>query len=155
MSGQGPEDPRDHARTPDVSEESAQRNKVIEVQQQALLRAREAEHEKATALIRAAIEDWKAAGIPPVPLRAQPYKGSGTIRTSLVGWYLKKDHTVAVDTEGRYYVMRVDGGIVSRLRGADPRPTQAPLVVGRGARDGDSFDLTELLEMRRTDPVRS
>jgi hypothetical protein len=28
------------------------------------------------------------------------------------------------------------------------------MVVGRGARDGETFELRELLEMRLTDPVR-
>ncbi|MBN3585964.1 hypothetical protein JYB64_26585, partial [Algoriphagus aestuarii] len=86
--------------------------------------------------------------------RAMPFTGSGSIRTSLHGWYLKQDRTIAVDTDARYYVMRVDGGLRSRLRGATPEPSLAPLVVGRGARDGESFDLDELLEMRLEDPVR-
>ncbi|MGO1391525.1 MAG: hypothetical protein ACTHUZ_15540, partial [Brachybacterium alimentarium] len=60
----------------------------------------------------------------------------------------------AVDTVGRYYVMRVDGGLRTRLQAATPSPRPAPLVVGRGARDGDSFDLPELLQMRLEDPVR-
>jgi hypothetical protein len=59
-----------------------------------------------------------------------------------------------VDLEGNYYILRVDGGVMNRLRGATPEPAQAPMVVGRGARDGETFELRELLEMRLTDPVR-
>ncbi|HJG53343.1 MAG TPA: hypothetical protein K8U89_14955 [Brachybacterium faecium] len=129
------------------------RREAFAVKEQALRAAREEEHQKATAMIREAIERFEAAGIAPVPLRARPYHGAGTIRTDLVGWYLKQDRSLAVDREGRYYVMRVDGGLMSRLRGATPEPRPAPLVVGRGARDGDSFPLEELLEMRLQDPV--
>ncbi len=142
--------------TPDDarSRESRHRAEVIAAQEEALHRSRRAEHDKATAKIRAAIARWREAGIDPIPLRARPYTGSGTIRTSLTGWYLKHDRTLAVDTDGNYYVMRVPGGIVSRLRGATPEPTDAPLIVGRGGRDGESFDLDNLLQMRLEDPVR-
>ncbi|HEX7352973.1 hypothetical protein [Brachybacterium sp.] len=129
------------------------RREVFEAKEQALRAAREVEHERATSLIREWIARYEEAGIRPVPLRARPYRGSGTLRTSLKGWYLKQDRTLAVDAEGRYYVMRVDGGLRSRLRGATPDPAPAPLIVGRGGRDGDSFQLEELLEMRLQDPV--
>lgn len=131
------------------------RHEVVAAKEESLRRAREEEHDRATAKIRAAITSFREAGIAPIPLRARPYNGAGTIRTDLHGWYLKHDRNLAVDTEARYYVMRVDGGLRSRLRGATPNPSPAPLVVGRGARDGDTFDLDELLEMRLQDPVRS
>lgn len=131
------------------------RQEVFEVKEQALHAARQAEHEKATAIIREAIERFRTAGIDPIPLRAKPYAGSGSIRTTLEGWYLKQDRSLAVDAEGRYYVMRVEGGLRARLQGSTPEPSLAPMVVGRGARDGDSFNLEELLQMRLEDPVRS
>ena len=43
---------------------------------------------------------------------------------------------------------------MSRLRGATPEPSPAPMVVGRGARDGETFEIRELLQMRLADPVR-
>lgn len=142
-----------HPSGPTPREESRRRAEVIAAQEEALHRARRAEHEKATGIIRRAITDFREAGIAPYPLRARPYTGTGTIRTSLTGWYLKKDRTLGIDTEGNYYVLRVPGGLASRLRGATPEPTLAPLVVGRGARDGETFDLPELLAMRLEDPV--
>ncbi|ASK65356.1 hypothetical protein CFK39_05395 [Brachybacterium avium] len=129
------------------------RREVFETKERALHAARDAEHEKATAMIREGVARFEQAGIPPVPLRARPYRGSGTIRTSLTGWYLKQDRSLAVDREGHYYVMRVDGGLRARVQGATPAPGFAPLIVGRGARDGDTFRLEELLEMRLQDPV--
>ncbi|APX34770.1 hypothetical protein BH708_09450 [Brachybacterium sp. P6-10-X1] len=138
----------------DQEDWSRQRRQVFEVKEQALQAARADEHRRATSIIREAVERFQDAGIAPVALRARPYTGSGTIRTALQGWYLKQDRSLAVDAEGRYYVMRVDGGLRARLRGATPEPSMAPLVVGRGARDGDTFRLEELLEMRLEDPVR-
>jgi len=131
-----------------------QRREVFAAKEEALRAAREEEHQRATARIREGIDAFYAAGIDPVPLRARPYSGTGTIRTGLHGWYLRHDRSLAVDTEAHYLVMRVDGGLRARLRGAAPEPAYAPLVVGRGARDGESFDLDELLRMRLEDPVR-
>src|SRR5690625_1093653 len=130
------------------------RREVVAATDDALRAAREAQHRPATATIRQAIDAFYDAGIDPVPLRARPYNGIGTIRTGLHGWYLRRDRSIAVDTEARYLVMRVDGGLRARLRGAAPEASYAPLVVGRGARDGETFDLDELLHMRLQDPVR-
>lgn len=130
------------------------RHEVFAAKEQALRAAREEEHRRATAKIREAIDAFREAGIEPIPLRARPSSGGGTVRTGLKGWYLKQDRSIAVDTEARYLVMRVDGGLRARLRGAAPQPGQAPLVVGRGARDGETFELDELLQMRLQDPVR-
>lgn len=133
---------------------TSKRREVIQAQQNALEAQRREEHERATAIIRKAIEAYRAAGIEPIPLQARPFTGTGTIRTSLTGWYLKHDRTLAVDEEGRFYVLRVPGGLLSRLKGATPEPSPAPLVVGRGARDGETFEIKELLQMRLEDPVR-
>lgn len=138
----------------DQTDWTRHRREVFAAKEQALHAARQAEHERATALIREAVDRFREAGIAPIPLRARPYTGSGTVRTGLTGWYLKQDRSLAVDAEGRYYVMRVEGGLWARWRGASPEPSPAPLVVGRGARDGDTFELQELLEMRLQDPVR-
>lgn len=131
---------------------SQERAEIIRVQEQALAASRREEHERATALIREAIARFTAAGIAPVPLRARTPTGR-RVRTSLHGWYLTEDRTVAVDTEARYYVMRVPASLAAIWRGADPEATDAPLVVGRGARDGESFDLADLLERRLHEPV--
>ena len=53
-------------------------------------------------------------------------------RTGLLGWYLSRDERVAVDTEGRYYVLRAQGTLRERLTGAHVEPMDPPLVVGRG-----------------------
>lgn len=146
--GEVPEDRRG-----DPPSWTQQRAELIAAQEQALEYARRTEHEKATAILREYVEHFEAAGIAPRPLRALPYKGSGSIRTPLHGWYLKHDRTIGIDTEARYFILRADGGLLTRLRGAEIEPVDAPLVVGRGGRDGETFDLRELLEMRVKDPV--
>lgn len=134
---------------------TSKRHEVIAAQQNALEAQRRSEHERATAIIRDAIQQYREAGIEPIPLHARPFTGNGTIRTSLTGWYLKHDRTLAVDEDARFYVLRVPGGLMSRLRGATPEPSPAPMVVGRGGRDGETFEIRELLQMRLEDPVRS
>src|SRR3954454_1503263 len=44
-------------------------------------------------------------GPEPVELRAHSYDGNARYKTPLTGWYLRKDETVAIDTEGNFYVL--------------------------------------------------
>lgn len=132
---------------------STHRREVVDAQARALAHAREAEHAKATALLRDAARDFEARGIAPHPLRAHPYAGTRPVKTRIVGWYLTTDRTVGCDPEGRYYILSAPGDLRTRLRGAHVEATDAPLVVGRGGRDGESIDLTDLLALRRKSPV--
>ncbi|MCL6422402.1 hypothetical protein Bequi_03215 [Brachybacterium sp. JHP9] len=134
---------------------SEERAEIIAAKDRALYDARQAEHEQATALLREFAERFESAGIPPIPLQALPYRGDRPVRTHLRGWYLTQDRTLGMDRQGRYYILRADGGLGSRLRGADVEPALAPLVIGRGARDGETVDLRTLLSTRLSDPVRS
>lgn len=131
-----------------------ERGEIIRAQERALAAARRDEHERATALLTEAVTSFREAGIAPIPLRARTGPGEATVRTGLLGWYLTADRRIAVDAEARFYLLRVPGGLRSRLLGADPEPTHAPLVVGRGARDGETVDLRELLATRLRQPVR-
>lgn len=133
---------------------SDERGEIIRAQERALAAARRDEHERATALLRTAIAGFREAGIEPIPLRARTGAGDSTVRTHLTGWYLTADRRIAVDPEARYYLLRVAGGLRARLLGADPEPVDAPLVVGRGARDGETVDLRDLLATRLREPVR-
>ncbi|WP_341856502.1 hypothetical protein [Brachybacterium sp. GPGPB12] len=101
---------------------SRHRREVVEAKEQALRATREDEHARATALIREAVAGYLADGIAPVPPRARPYRGGGTVRTGLSGWYLKRDRSLAVDAEGRYYVARVEGGLLARRAARHPSP---------------------------------
>ncbi|WP_062528774.1 hypothetical protein [Demequina rhizosphaerae] len=114
----------------------------------ALDRQRQAETRQAAALIEAFARDAAAAGIRPEPLTARTYSGTGRVRTQVSGWYLKRDRSVGVGTDGAFYVLSTPGGLRERLRGAALAPSEPPLELGRGARDGESLPLTEALRKR-------
>lgn len=85
------------------------------------------------------------AGPVPERLRVQSYEGRGTARTGLTGWYLRGDRTVAVGTDGRFYVLTARLSALDRLRGATVAPADPPLVLGAGGKDGDSLALAAAL----------
>lgn len=111
-----------------------------------LERRRSVETAQARALIAGFVEQALAAGVPTTRLVARGYRGNGTYRTPLEGWYLRKNQSVGVSTDGQFYVLSVEGTLRARLRGAHVEPSDPPLVLGQGARDGESIDLTEALD---------
>jgi hypothetical protein len=86
-------------------------------------------------------------GIDPEPLRAHTFAGAD-VKTDKVGWYIRKNKSIAVGTDGGYYQLTVPGGsgFLERLRGVKLAATPPPLVVGRGGRDGETGDLSEFLD---------
>ncbi|SDS31562.1 hypothetical protein SAMN04489860_1277 [Paraoerskovia marina] len=86
-------------------------------------------------------------GLEPEPLRARGYDGRSTYRTPLRGWYLRKNRSVAVGTDGLFYVLSAPGGLTARLRGVSPEPSDPPRVLGAGGRDGESIDITDALAL--------
>lgn len=105
-----------------------------------------AESAQARALIAGFLEAAANAGIEPQPLYARGWGNRGRYRTGLVGWYLRLNESAAIDTDGNFYVMTVAGGLRARIAGAKPEPSDPPLILGKGARDGESIDLKEALE---------
>lgn len=83
-------------------------------------------------------------GLRPVPLKATTMDGH-VVRTDKQGWYLRQNHSIAVDTDGGYHVLTVPGGWKERFRGVKLTPSLPPLQVGRGGRDGETGDLKEFL----------
>ncbi|MBD3779548.1 MAG: hypothetical protein IE923_09825 [Micrococcales bacterium] len=102
---------------------------------------RQAESARARELIAGFVAEATARGVAPEPLQAQGYGGRGRFRTPLRGWYLRRDRTVAVGTDGGFYVLTVPPSIGARLRGVQPEPQDPPLVLGAGGKDGESLDL--------------
>lgn len=111
----------------------------------ALARKQQAESQRARELIAEFVERAQAAGPAPVELRARSYDGRARYRTPLRGWYLRKDESVAVDTAGEFYVLSTPSSLTARLRGVTPEPSDPPLVLGAGGKDGESLDLTQAL----------
>jgi hypothetical protein len=132
----------------DQSSWREQRREAAAAHAEALDRRKAAETEQARALLAGFIEKLQAAGIEPQPLRA-PVVGSGTsYRTGITGWYLRRNKSLGLDTEGNFYILGVQAGLKPRLLGVRVLPSEPPLIVGLGARDGESLPLKELLGLR-------
>jgi hypothetical protein len=110
-------------------------------------RRRAAEAEQAMALITQFVADARAQNLPTEPLRARSYSGR-SYRTPLHGWHLNSDRTIAVGDDGRYYSLLVPPSVTGWLTGVTPQPQAPRLIVGEGARDGESIPLAKLLERR-------
>ncbi|WP_432497636.1 hypothetical protein [Kineococcus gypseus] len=112
-------------------------------------RARAAEGAEARRLLAAFTAELRRRGVPAVALRARV--GGGRARTPLRGWYLRADESLAVTEDGAFHVLAVAGGLRARLLGVHPPASGPPLQLGRGARDGESVELAELLRRRLAD----
>ena len=84
-------------------------------------RAAEAEARQTAPMVTAAAEAMRSAGVRPTRLRALLYSGGGSVRTDVVGWYVRRNHWAAVGTDGRWYVLVV----APSLRTAGRRPRRA------------------------------
>ena len=115
---------------------------------QAMARARETESAKARVLIEQFARDALSAGLTPERLTARAYNGSTRYRTQVTGWYLKRDRSLGISTDGVFYVMSTAGGLSSRFTGVTIPPGEPLLEIGRGARDGESMPLTSALAGR-------
>ncbi|GAA3103769.1 hypothetical protein JOF29_003539 [Kribbella aluminosa] len=114
----------------------------------ALDRKKAAETAQARELLREFIEQLRARAVEPEPLRAQVVGSNTSYRTTLTGWYLRRNRSLAVDVDGNFYILGVPASLKSRVAGVQLQPSDPPLVVGRGARDGESMPLAELLRLR-------
>lgn len=119
-----------------------------------LERRRQAESAQARAMIAEFLAEARRRGIAPVPLHARSYDGRLRFRTPLEGWYLRRNESVAVGTDGEFYVLSVPGKLTSLVTGAHPEPDDPPLILGKGARDGESIDLVDALRLALGDQPR-
>jgi hypothetical protein len=108
----------------------------------------EQESAKAQVLIDRFVERATQAGLATEELTARPWSGRGRYPTGVVGWYLKQDRSLGVGLDGSFYVLAVAPVRFGHWRTVRIDPSPPPLEVGKGARDGESFPLDDLLEMR-------
>jgi hypothetical protein len=108
----------------------------------------EQESVRAQVLVDRFVERATQAGIPTEELTARPWSGRGRYRTGVVGWYVRRDHSIGVGVDGGYYLLKVPPVRLGRWRTVRIAPTPPPLEVGRGARDGESLTLEHLLDLR-------
>lgn len=105
---------------------------------------------QARALIQEFVRAATARGVSSAPLLARSYDGRARYRTALRGWYLRRNESVAVGTDGEFYILTVPPSLRARLRGATPQPSDPPLILGKGGRDGESIDLADALDRALT-----
>ena len=108
----------------------------------------EEESAKAQVLVDRFVAQAMQAGLAAEELTARPWAGHGRYRTGVLGWYLRSNHSVGVGTDGSFYVLNVPPVRFGRWRTVSIEPTPPPLVVGKGAGDGEVFDLDVLLQQR-------
>lgn len=113
-----------------------------------LAQARAGESRQAATLISSFVADALGAGIEPTVLTARSYSSDARYRTNVAGWYIRRDRSVGVGTDGGFYILSAPGGLSSRLRGVELTPSDPPLELGRGARDGESLPLADALAKR-------
>lgn len=123
-----------------------QRAEAVRVQAERLAARQDAEHARAEALLRRFVADAQAAGLAPEDLRVRGYGRRGTARTALKGWYLRVDRSVAVGTDGSFYVLTAPVGLLDRVRGVRPEARRPPMILGAGGKDGESVPLADVLE---------
>lgn len=135
-----------------MSDEAAERRRELteRAAYHAEVKRRRGEDEsaKAQVLIDRFLAQAQQAGLPLEELTARPWSGSGRYRTGIVGWYLRRNGSVGVGADGNFYVLNVPPVRFGRWRTVHVEPTPPPLVVGKGAGDGEVFDLDVLLQKR-------
>lgn len=106
---------------------------------------RDAESKQARALLAKFVVAAQRAELPSEPLVVKSRTGSGTARTTLRGWYLRVDRSSAVAEDGEFYVLTAELSLMDRIVGVTLKPSDPPLILGFGGRDGDSIDLADAL----------
>ncbi|NIZ92124.1 hypothetical protein [Kineococcus rubinsiae] len=112
-------------------------------------RARRRDVAQARELLDGFVAEVRRRGIEPEPLLASAQ--GRRYRTGLTGWYLRRDGSLGVDVDGAFYLLGVPRSLAGLLRGVRLEPADPPLQVGRGARDGEAIDLSDLLARRLAD----
>ena len=130
---------------PEDDDWQARRRDAAAEHERALQRRQADESAAAHALLVEFVAEAQRRGIAPVPLRARSYDGRHRYRTTSTGWYLRRNESVAVDTDGAFYVLGVPGSLRAWLRGVTLTPSAPPIVLGKGGRDGESIDLPDAL----------
>ena len=127
---------------------AARRRDAATEHAEVLARRKAAETEQARALLADFVRTAVERGLATSELRARAFNGRTTYRTGRTGWYLKRNGSLGVGTDGEFYVLSAPTSLRSRLAGADVPPSDPPLTVGVGGRDGESMPLAQLLELR-------
>lgn len=124
---------------------AAQRTEAAREHERRLSQRRQAQTERARRMLHTFAAAARAANLPTEPLVVKGYGNRGSARTPLRGWYLRIDRTAALTPDGQFYVLTAPLTAWERLRGTTPAPSDPPLVLGAGGKDGDSIPLADAL----------
>jgi hypothetical protein len=136
--------------TEDPAARRAERAERASYHFEAEQRRRQQEAAQAQLLVDDFVRRATAAGLPTEELTARPWSGGGRYRTGIEGWYVRRDQSIGIGTDGSYYLLAVPAVRFGRWRGVTLTPTPPPLEVGKGARDGEAISLADLLDRRFT-----
>lgn len=128
-----------------AAQHRAERTRAAHAHAEALELRRRQDAAQARGMLAAMVARAAELGLEPQPLRALDPDGRRSYRTPLRGWYLRRDRRVAVGSDGEFYVLVLAGGVAGLLRGVRPVPSDPPLVIGAGGRDGESVDLADAI----------
>src|SRR4051794_7009590 len=135
-----------------MAEEPAQRRtdpgELAEYHVAAQRRREEQESAKAQVLIDRFVARATEQGLATEELTARPWSGRGRYRTGVVGWFLRRDLSVGVGTDGSFYLLVVPPVRLGRWRNVGLTPSPPPLQVGKGARDRECRGLGPRLAER-------
>ena len=129
----------------DAAGRRARRREASDAHVEAIDRRRAVESARARVLLAEFVAEATRSGPAPVRLRARSFDGRHRYRTAMLGWYLRVNESVAVGTDGEFYVLSTPSSFFALLRGAVVGPSEPPLVLGAGGRDGESIALVEAL----------
>jgi hypothetical protein len=114
----------------------------------AIDRRKAAETAQAAEHVAAFVREARARNLPTTRLRAGSQSGRTTYRTQLEGWYIKRNQTLAIGADGQFYILSAPASITARITGVVVHPSDPPLIVGAGGRDGESMPIADLLALR-------
>jgi hypothetical protein len=114
----------------------------------ALERRKAAETAQAAEHVAAFVREARAHNLPTTRLRAGSQNGRATYKTPLEGWYVKRNRTLAIGVDGKFYIMSAPASLTARVTGVVVHPSDPPLIVGAGGRDGESMPIADLLALR-------
>ena len=139
---------------PDAQAWREHRSEAASAHAAALARQQSGESARARQMIAGFVAAATERGVAPVPLRAHSYDGRSRYRTPLRGWYLRRNESVAIGTDGQFYVLSVPASLRALVQGATPVPSDPPIILGKGGRDGESIDLADALAIALGDAER-
>lgn len=122
-----------------------QRRRNAKIKAEALERQQAAESAQASEYLLQFVRAANALEVAPAPLEMRDGQGKRKSKTKINGWYLKADKSMAVDVDGKFYLLTAPLTLKEVFLGSQPTASPPPLILGKGGRDGEQIDLVDAL----------